>query len=212
MQEIQCTEHKHYTVHVVCLESSETVGEKKWCHQLGNVIQELFGRLANLWQGIERSDITLIRGLVTYLEAWIRCFCPKQTGQPGNESKKDSKDKSEKKHKDHSKTCDSRVPQLIYSCVDLTRHLFIVCIYLLGNWVSPAVQERSAAHNMFFGAIGKKLKCVWFFFYFYHEEKKKKEKKSYAWTTVPFYQIGCVEKNIWCFQCIHTAFWLFACI
>ena len=144
------------------------------------------------------------RSTLLVMLLWIRCFCSGARLQT---------DRAEKqKQRTTQKTRDSRVPQLIYSCVDRTLHLFIVCIYLLGSWISPAVRSHSSAHNcllLFFEAIGKMLFVCGF--YCYHEDDKKtKEVNCYDWTTVPFYQIGCVQKSIWCFQCIHTAFWLFA--
>lgn len=54
------------------------------------------------------------------------------------------------KNEDHSKTCDPGVPQLIYSCVDRTLHLFIVFIYLLSSWISPATRLATVVDTLWF--------------------------------------------------------------
>lgn len=85
------------------------------------------------------------------------------------------------------------VPQLIYSCVDRTLHLFIVYIYLLGSWISPAVHLHSSACILWW-----QKRCCWQFvcgFYCYHEGIKQRK-----WNLLiglldycAFYQIGCVQ-------------------
>lgn len=111
------------------------------------------------------------------------------------------------------------ITQLIYSCVDLILHLFIVCIYwaayhlLCACIVWPTVLLRW---------LGR---CCWHFFFFFvwflllsWGGQNKKDVKSYDWSLgllCLFYQIGCVfqkKKSILCSQCIHTVFWLFACV
>lgn len=68
-------------------------------------------------------------------------------------------------------TLDS-ITQLIYSCVDLILHLFIVCIYLLGS-LSPAVLLHSLAYSSF-EVTGKMLLMFFCGFYCYREEGKTK--------------------------------------
>lgn len=108
------------------------------------------------------------------------------------------------------------ITQLIYSCVDLILHLFIVCIYwaayhlLCACIVWPTVLLRW---------LGR---CCWHFFFvvFIAIVRRAKQKGReilwlVSWTTVPFLpnrMCFSKKKSILCSQCIHTVFWLFACV
>lgn len=92
----------------------------------------------------------------------------------------------------------------------------IYCLYLLGS-LSPAVRLHSLAYSSF-EVTGKMLLTffLWFLLLSWGGQNKK-EVKSYDWSLgllCLFYQIGCVfqKKSILCSQCIHTVFWLFACV
>lgn len=109
------------------------------------------------------------------------------------------------------------ITQLIYSCVDLILHLFIVCIYwaayhlLCACIVWPTVLLRW---------LGR---CCWHFFFFVvfiaivrrAKQKGREILWLVSWTTVPFLpnrMCFSKKKSILCSQCIHTVFWLFACV
>lgn len=110
------------------------------------------------------------------------------------------------------------ITQLIYSCVDLILHLFIVCIYwaayhlLCACIVWPTVLLRW---------LGR---CCWHFFVVFIAIVRRAKQKGreilwlVSWTTVPFlpnrmcFSKKTKKKSIRCSQCIHTVFWLFACV
>lgn len=146
------------------LESLEAVG-KKWCHQLTNVIQEVFGRLAGRsaakhreeWHhNDQRSRNVSCRAMDQMFLPVLNC---KLTG-----SWKSREDQLEAKMRTSQRPMTLGVPRLIYSCVDRTLHLFIVFIYLLGSWISPAVHVHSLAYIL---ATEKMLLTVCGF-YCYH--------------------------------------------
>ena len=132
-------------------------------------------------------------------------------------SKDDFWKTSLRKIKDHSRTYISGVPQLIYSCVDLILLLFIVCIYLLGSWVSPPVCLHSLAYSFFFvffvflfvfgvfwGDWEDAVESMWFLLLSWGKKMKGSEILSLDyWTTVPFFfyqnRMCSEKKSIWCF-------------
>lgn len=129
------------------------------------------------------------------------------------QKKKNKEDQLEYKKRTTQRHDDSQVPQLIYSCVDPTLHLFIVCIYLLGSWFFAfcAVAQFGL---QFVRRLGRCcLNIVGFIATLRREQYKSSENRQLDYCA--FNQIGCVRekekrKSIWCLQCIHTAFWLFA--
>lgn len=159
------------------LKSLEDV--EKWCHQLTNVIKELYRRLAGRsaaehrdeWHHNDQRSHNFSRHAVH------------QMFLPGSQLQTDEIIKIQGRpaggiNEDHSKTYDSWVPRLIYSRVDRTLHLFIIFIYLLGSWISPAVHLHSLACIL---VTEKMLLTVFLWFLLLSLEEKPKEVKSYDW-------------------------------
>lgn len=55
-EKIQCTE-RSIILYVWCVSHRRLWGEKNWCHQLTNVIQELFGHLASRGVSSQQSQV-----------------------------------------------------------------------------------------------------------------------------------------------------------
>lgn len=174
-------------------ESSETVG--KWC-QLTNVNQEtvIDTWLAELRQDMKRSDII----------ARSPDFSSHAVDPPSAENLlqhdgvvqiqgRPAGGRSE----DHSQTSDSRVPQLIYSCVDGILHLFIVFIYLLAAEFYCLLCTSIVWPSMWW-----QRRCCWQFvgFWFFlllslgggGDRRKWKCSDWIIGLLCLFYQIGCV--------------------
>lgn len=174
------------------LESRKT--ERKWCHQT-HECNKIFDSLAARHR---EEAIGTIRGRITslalgpHVPAWVQtgCQCDEKTRMAKNE--------------EDWKTYGSKLPQLIYSYVDLTLRLFIVCIYLLGSWILPAVHSHSLASN-FTRQLGR---CCWqFVVYISIAKKKVNGLKCFDWTIglmCLFYQIGCVQKKTIVVLSVHS--------
>lgn len=104
MWEIQCTE-RSIILYVWCVKS-HWIMWKKWCHQLTNVIQELFRRWTSGFAAcFERSDITAIRGHTTFLVTLDEIFLPGPRLQTDGVLKVHWRPAGGE-NKDHSKTYD----------------------------------------------------------------------------------------------------------
>lgn len=132
---------------------------EKWCHQITNVIQELFGH------GEERHHHNQISPncLPDALQNWQMITNVKF-----------------QEEKTQGPLKDMWLQQLIYLCVDRTLHLFIVYIYLLGSWITPPVHLHSMAYDLF-EEIGKMLLTVCGFFAIMRKKNNRKKGSEILW-------------------------------
>jgi len=143
---------------------------KKWRHQFMNVILEMSGRIA--WRGVssQRSELNFSWQLL------IRSFFPVLDCKLSHVIKLQERLLNTSQRKKQGPLKDMRVPQLIYSGVDQTLHLFIVCVYLLGSWYRLLCSCTSWLTIVLSG-LGR---CCWKLFFCYHNERKNL--KRFDWT------------------------------